>query len=453
MVEYPDPISGSVPKSVYILPNNVCMNEREVSSLHQQEVLGMSQQSSSSTLKKLSAVVVTLTMLAALSGLAVAQPAGTLSDALGAGKLSLDMRYRMEMVSEDGLTEDATASTARIRLSYLTESFQEFSGFMEFEAVTAMGDENYNNTANANVNYPIVADREDAELNQAYISYSGIENANIMLGRQRLVLDNGRFIGNVGWRQNEQTFDAGAIRIEASDDVSMFYAHVENVNTVFGEHHPTPALADIDVAAELINVSINTEPGKLTGYMYMLEFADALTSSHQNLGVRFAGERVMGPLASALYSIEWAKQSSYKDGLSSIDATYYHLNAGAELQTTTIMAGLEKLGGDGTWSFITPLATLHDFNGWADMFLSTPINGLKDTYLSVGGSFTGTRWTASYHDYSSDAGSAHYGSELGFQVNHTFTEAYTIQFKYSSYSADTFGTDTRKIWTSMTIKI
>jgi hypothetical protein len=413
----------------------------------------MSQRTTFSTWKQLSVFVVVLAILTAFSGLAVAQPAGTITDALGAGKLSLDMRYRMEMVSEDGVTEDATASTARIRLGYQTESFKSFAGFMEFEAISALGDENYNNTANANVNYPVVADREDAELNQAYVSFSGIDNTTILAGRQRIDLDNGRFVGNVGWRQNEQTYDAASIVVAPSDQTSLSYAHVINVNTVFGAHHPTTSLADIDVSAELINVSIKTIPGKLTGYMYMLGLTDAPTASHQNLGVRFTGERSMTPLVSAKYSAEWSKQSGYKDGLSTIDASYLHANAGAQLMSTTVIAGLETLSGDGVWSFITPIGTNHNFNGWSDQFLSTPINGLKDTYFSLGGSITGTKWQAVYHDFKADFGNAKYGTEVDFMVQRTFTKAYTLQFKYSSYSADTWGTDTRKIWTSMMIKI
>jgi hypothetical protein len=30
----------------------------------------------------------------------------------------------------------------------------------------------------------------------------------LTLGRQRINLDDQRFVGSVGWRQNEQTFDA-----------------------------------------------------------------------------------------------------------------------------------------------------------------------------------------------------------------------------------------------------
>lgn len=52
-----------------------------------------------------------------------------------------------------------------------------------------------------------MADPECTEANQAYLqmklgTFTGIA------GRQRVILDNARFIGNVGWRQNEQTYDA-----------------------------------------------------------------------------------------------------------------------------------------------------------------------------------------------------------------------------------------------------
>jgi len=54
---------------------------------------------------------------------------------------------------------------------------------------------------------------------------------------------------------------------------------------------------------------------------------------------------------------------------------------GALLAGLTGLVGYEVLEGNGAIGFATPLATLHAFNGWADMFLTTPANGLKDLYF------------------------------------------------------------------------
>src|SRR5579863_6611342 len=39
--------------------------------------------------------------------------------------------------------------------------------------------------------------------------------------------------------------------------------------------------------------------------------------------------------------------------------------------------------GNGHAGFSTPLATTHLFDGWADMFLTTPANGLGNFYLKA----------------------------------------------------------------------
>jgi hypothetical protein len=77
--------------------------------------------------------------------------------------------------------------------------------------------------------HAVVADPESNEINQAYLSYSGIDNTVVKWGRQRLILDNARFVGNVGWRQNEQTFDAFTIVNKSLPDTTITAGYVTNV--------------------------------------------------------------------------------------------------------------------------------------------------------------------------------------------------------------------------------
>ena len=48
------------------------------------------------------------------------------------------------------------------------------------------------------------------------------------------------------------------------------------------------------------------------------------------------------------------------------------------------MGGIEYLEGNGTIGFSTPLATLHKFQGFADVFLTTPASGITDAYGKLG---------------------------------------------------------------------
>ncbi|MED5432978.1 MAG: hypothetical protein VX920_11630, partial [Pseudomonadota bacterium] len=96
--------------------------------------------------------------------------------------------------------------------------------------------------------------------------------------------------------------------------------------------------------------------------------------------------------------------------------------------------------------FQTPLATKHAFNGWADLFLATPADGLEDTFVTVGGKLAGFKLAAIYHDFKSNEGSTDYGTEMDLLVARPIGKHYTVGLKYADYSADDFGADTSKYW-------
>ncbi len=51
------------------------------------------------------------------------------------------------------------------------------------------------------------------------------------------IWDNARFIGNVGFRQNEQTFDALRVGTTYLPDTDIGYTYLEEVHRIFGRDH------------------------------------------------------------------------------------------------------------------------------------------------------------------------------------------------------------------------
>ncbi len=49
----------------------------------------------------------------------------TLAGAITTGKASIGFRYRYEFVDQDGFTENANASTVRLRLNYKTGAYRQ----------------------------------------------------------------------------------------------------------------------------------------------------------------------------------------------------------------------------------------------------------------------------------------------------------------------------------------
>jgi hypothetical protein len=373
----------------------------------------------------------------------VAAEAATLAEAIAGGKAGLDMRFRLESVEQDNPLEEATASTVRTALGYTTAAYHGFSGYVEFEDVSVPGDDDYNSTVNGNVQFSVIADPEVTELNEIYLGYKG-EDFVVKSGRQSLILDNARFIGNVGWRQNEQTYDMPvSIVSTAVENLKLTYGYMTAVQRVFGD---ASLVGEFNMSNHILNAAYSAEAFKLTAYAYQLEFDNEPVQSllsQQTLGGSFSGNS-----GNFSYYLEYATQSDYADGAPVIDADYTLIELGYKLGPVGLKAAQEILGGDGIYGFSTPLATLHAFNGWADMFLTTPPAGLVDMYVDAGATVAGLNLKAVYHDFSSDTGSVDFGTEIDFLLSKKFSPVYSGGIKFASFSSDSapLYVDTDKIW-------
>lgn len=380
------------------------------------------------------ALLVTLTASAAAK-------ASTLEGAITGGKAKLNVRYRYEYVDQNNSLKNAKASTVRSRLGYGTGDFHGVTAYLEFENTTAVGAEDYNSGTNGKTAYSVVADPEGSEVNQVYVNWSALPATQLKYGRQVINLDNQRFIGAVGWRQNEQTFDAFSVVNKSLPDTVITYAHLSNANRITG--------GNAEMSSDLLNVGYSGwSAGTLSGYGYLLDYDKAASQSTQTYGTRFTGGSIPGGKAKLLYSAEFAQQSDYGKNPSSFNLNYMLAELGGLWHGVTAKLGYEVLEGDGTNSIQTPLATLHAFNGWADQFLTTPANGLQDTFLKVSGAAAGMKLMAVYHDFAANKGSGDYGTEWDFQAVKKIGKLYTLIAKYAAYSAGTAAgkVDTNKLW-------
>lgn len=356
----------------------------------------------------------------------------------------VDLRYRLESVDDAALPEDALASTLRTRLGLVTEQWQGWHGMVEFEDVrTVLLDEDFNDTKNGNANYPVVADPSDTELNQAYLVY-GFDDGAVKLGRQRINIDNQRFFGAVGFRQNEQTFDAALLDMAMSDNLRLVAGGLLRANRIFGAHHPNPALANTDMQTGLVDISWKLDAVTLGAYAHLVDLDDNPAASHRNIGLRASGKP-----GDFDWRLEYANQADHADGSSAIDADYFRGDAGYTFNGIRIGVGHEVLGGDGTYAFQTPFATLHKFNGVTDKFLSTPVDGLVDTEINVKGKAGDWTLGGAWHDFSADNGSAGYGSEFSVFAATALTDYADIRVELGDYSADDYSSDTTKIWVTL----
>jgi len=378
--------------------------------------------------------------------------ADTIGSAIVSGKASVSLRYRYEFVDEDSFDDDANASTLRLRLNYKTGAWNGWSGFLEFDEVLDVFINDFNSGAGTSnpgrLRYPVVADPSGSDLNQLYLQYAPNENWRTRIGRTRINLDDQRFVGGVGWRQNEQTYDGGSVQYKGFEDTTLFYSYVANVNRIFGQTVPA---GDHKHNTHLLNgkVGLNKD-WDVVGYAYLIDNDDAPASSTDTFGFRVNGKLELGSEAFSLLG-EFATQSDSGNSPANYSANYFRLQALWNGKALNAGAGFESLGSDDGQSFRTPLATLHAFNGWADQFLLTPPGGLEDLYLRVGYKYDKWNFQLIYHDFTAETGGGSYGDEIDFSANRKLGDRYGLLLKIASFSADDAPfVDTTKFWLMLT---
>jgi len=360
----------------------------------------------------------------------------------------VDFRHRLEFVDQDGKSKDAEASTLRTRLNIKSPEASGFSLFVEFDYVAEIllddFDQGGGNTPDRG-QYPVVADPDGDDWNQAYIQYKNGKNQ-VRAGRQRIILDNARFVGNVGWRQNEQTYDAASYQYKG-DLLNFQYAYIDNVNRIFGDDVPA---GDHSQSTHIVNVNFPLDgAGSITGYLYDIDNEDSASNSTTTYGLRYLGKK-----DALAYTVEWAMQKENANNTVDYDAHYWRIDLSYALDGVTPYVGYEALEGDavsGGKSFRTPLATLHAFNGWADKFLGTPATGLEDLFVGVKGKVGAWSWNVLWHDFSSEATSGDFGSELDASIARKFAKRYGLLVKVADFDSDSPSyADTTKFWVQFT---
>lgn len=361
-------------------------------------------------------------------------------------KFNLDFRYRYEFVDLDGSAKDAHASTLRTRLAYKSRYHNDFGFLIEFDDLRYVGNDLYNSTRNGNITRPVVADPKGTIVNRALILYRGIDSTVIRAGRRRITLDNHRFIGDVVWRQNDQTYDGLSLTNTSLRDTVIEYAYIDKVNRIFGPDSGTPP-ADFDSNSHILNVKYAWLPDwDLTAYAYLLDLEDSPSRSNKTFGIRARGSVDINESITTSYTLEYANQTDYGENPTNYSADYYLLEGALTFAGVTGKLGYEVLGGDSNQAFQTPLATLHAFQGWADKFLSTPTQGIEDFYASVATKLYGANVAVIYHHFSPETGGPDYGSEWDLVIKKPFAKRYAVVLKYAGYNARDFATDTQKAW-------
>lgn len=402
----------------------------------------------------LTRILVATTALSAV--LCVPATAQTLTEAVKTSKPIFESRLRRETVEQPGL-QDAEALTWRNRIGFETGAFHNLKLLVEVEDVRALT-EDYNSNLNGRTSYAVVADPEGTEINRLQLVWTPSKTLTVTAGRQRISLDDGRFIGNSGWRQDEQTFDAVRADVKRGK-WALTYAYLFRVNRTLAEAQ------DWDADSHLVNLSYTASPAlKVQVFDYALDFENAAANSNLTYGVRLSGEKALAK-TKLTYAAHYARQADYGNNPADFELSTWAAEGGLSYGFATVKAGYESLEGNGTRGFILPVGTAHAFRGWADAFNTggnkTLPDGLNDLSLGVTltgktvGVFKSPTLAVVYHDFKTDRLSRDVGKEWDAQATAGLSPHLSVMIKYADFdrASATMPASRRKLWFGLEYKL
>jgi hypothetical protein len=370
----------------------------------------------------------------------------------------VDARVRYEHVEQDGLPRDADALTIRVR-SGVEATLDGWSALVEAQGTLAAVD-HYFDGLTGDASRPLVADPQNIALYRAQIRYQSKAFA-LTAGRQRIALDDERFVGNVGFRDNAQTFDAVRAELMPLPKLKLDVAYAWSVRTIWGIDGRGARPQAVGGENVFANLSYATPIGTLTGFAYLVDQDEAALQeyrlSSQSYGARLAGSRAFSPSTKLAWQLSYARQSDWHRNPNRYHANYYLADATLSLGGLSLNGGYEVLGADRGvpfTSFQTPLGTNFKFQGWADKFLTTPPNGVRDLYLGGGYGWKDVlgadaiTLAGTWHRFRSDRLDEHYGKEIDLLASVKLRRT-VVSLRHARYRADTFATDTDKTWVQL----
>ncbi len=394
------------------------------------------------------------------------QLAQTLPEVFSLSHAELNFRARFEYVDDESFQAlilppryIGRATTLSSSINYQTAQFCGLFGVMDFNNVTSYFNSRHNSgneTTPFKREYAVIPDPKGTALDEVYLAYQRIPDTTIILGRQKMNLDNQRFVGSSDFRQMPQTFDAIGIVNDSLLNVELFYGFISQVNSIW-QGNERALFQQRANTTHLINVSSRLFPfGNLIGYGYLIDDEDIGYNSTNTFGLRYLGTfDYLNSKISLSLEAEYAHQNETHNNPVDFHANYFLLDGGMRAFNFDLGSGLEVLTGSNSGrgkAFRTPLASRHIFNGLADKFVITPDAGLVDIYGYAGFHFWEVVFLGQYHYFRAESGDDSYGNELDLSISRPILNRYSLGFEFADFKgkAQNGFADTMKFWVTAT---
>ena len=375
-----------------------------------------------------------------------AEKADNFQEIFTKGKFDVELRLGFEHSSVENSAAPDYALHLRSRMGFRSAELAGLGCYAQAHANTNAVERFFDgrNAADseASSKRDTIADPQGGRMHQLYVDFRGIADTLIRLGRMEIILDDARMVGNIGWRQNGQSFDGIMAQNNSLKGLTLTGAYLKRINSIF--------LTDSGIKhLGILHAHVNFE--KTHNFSAFGYFLDTKGGARDNytLGTRVNGKFFAHEEMDILYDFTYAMQDDYRNGKGH-DGHMFNAFLGMRVNMLSFGAGYSYLSAadsSNAFGYDTLASTAHKFNGWADQFLKTNggnlINGLEDIYLQMKVKALGTVFLTRYHwfDTTSNNGAYNkrYGTELDFLIQKTIevTERHKVkvQAKMAFYDA------------------
>ena len=366
-----------------------------------------------------------------------------------------DARLRYDFVDQSGFPDDsnALALSARAALEWTPANW--VSGLIEVEGVGALIDD-FSDLPGPNLSKPLIPDPDHVDINRLQLQFDLGQNSFVTLGRQTLRIDDQRFLGMAPFRQNTRSYDAIRVSVRTQSTHTFQAGYIDKVNRPLGNRTP---IGEFDSDSWFANANLQTPIGRVGLFHYALDLETGpdtnriRTLSSETSGIRFDGRYHRSDLKFD-FEASYAQQSDHADNPLNYSADYYLVDVKTFIADLEASVRHEVLGAGGAQAFQTPLASLHKFQGEADVFLSTPIDGIADTSVSLkynGGAIGPLKDitpSIRIHQFEADRGGATYGQEVDLILQAKLAD-FKLKLTLADYRADDFASDRQRVFASI----
>lgn len=351
------------------------------------------------------------------------------------------------------MEDDPSGRTASALFRFqLKSQWQEsFNTLIEVDHVELAWEDDFSNGVFFN-NKPSIPDAGGTDLNQFLLNYSATNHLSFSIGREVIKFANQRFVGSNGFWQNEQSFDAAGFQYEFGTASSVQYRYLNKARRITGAQagkNLSPSDSNFDAAnglrpaaflgvhnhdTHLIHLDYkDLDNLKLSAYFYEINIVEAKTLSNRSFGASVEYKNNLDGLRIVSYA-ELALQKRTSTNSDSL-IPYIHLQFELGKNAHNLAFHYEQLSSKNNVSFVTPLASLHDFNGWNDRFLITPASGLKDYSLRYLWRKSNWKVDVRYHLFKRDSDEQKLGNEIDVDFAYRFDRDNTLLLRVADVSS------------------